>query len=67
MLGAGLIENPITGEQEFAEFGFIIYTKPEDILKLADADKRKRKMYPINARVNLARAGHSLVIDMTVQ
>ncbi|AUR82864.1 hypothetical protein NVP1029O_31 [Vibrio phage 1.029.O._10N.261.55.A7] len=67
VLGAGLIENPITGEMEYAEFGYIIYTKPEDILKLNDADKRQRKMYPINARVNLSRAGHSLVIDMTVQ
>lgn len=67
VLGAGLIENPVTGEMEYAEFGYIIYTQPEDILKLNDADKRKRKMYPINARVNLARAGHSLVIDMTVQ
>lgn len=67
VLGAGNIENPVTTESEFAEFGYKIYTKPEDILQINDADKRKRKMYPINARVNLARAGHSLVIDMTVQ
>ncbi|AUR83651.1 hypothetical protein NVP1038O_41 [Vibrio phage 1.038.O._10N.286.51.C2] len=67
VLGAGLLENPVTGEMEYAEFGYIIYTKPEDILKLNDADKRQRKMYPINAKVNLARAGHSLVIDLTVQ
>lgn len=67
VLGSGMIPHPETGELEYCEYGYKIYTKAEDILKLADADKRKRKMYPINMRVNLARAGHSIVVDLTVQ
>lgn len=66
-LGAGLLSHPVTGEEEYAEFGYKVYTKPEDILTIAEADKRKRKMAAINMRANLARAGHSIVVDLTVE
>jgi len=67
VLGAGMIENPLTGEDEYCEFGYKIYTKPEDILKLNDADRKDRKMYPLSIRVNRSLSGRSLTIDLTIQ
>ena len=66
VLGAGLILNPITNERELCEFGYKIYTKPEDILTISSAQKLKREMASINLRANLARAGHSIVYDITI-
>ncbi|AUR84337.1 hypothetical protein NVP1054O_33 [Vibrio phage 1.054.O._10N.261.52.A1] len=67
VLGAGMIENPITGEMEYAEFGYFIYTKPEDILKQNPADRKDREMYPLNARVNRSLSGRSLTLDLNIQ
>lgn len=67
VLGAGMIENPITGEMEYAEFGYFIYTKPEDILKQNPADRKGREMYPLNARANRSLSGRSLTIDLSIQ
>ena len=67
VLGAGEIPNPLTGEMEYCEFGYKIYTVPEDALRISSANEVVRKLYPINTRVNLGRAGHSLVFDLTIQ
>ena len=66
VLGAGYILNPLTQEREFCEYGYKIYTQPEDILDISSALKAKREMVPINLRVNFSRAGHSITYDITI-
>lgn len=64
VLGTGAYIDPMDGVTKVADYGFVIMSKPEDVLSLSVADKRARKFPLTTIYVVLARAGH--VAELTV-
>lgn len=64
VLGEGTYVDPLDGVTKVAEKGFVIMSKPEDVLNLSVADKRARRFPLTTIFVVLARAGH--VAELTV-
>lgn len=64
VLGTGTYTDPVDGKSKVAEFGFVIMSKPEDVLELSQAQKREREYPMTTIFVVLARAGH--VAELTV-
>jgi hypothetical protein len=64
VLGTGTYIDPMDGVSKVADYGFVIMSKPEDVLDLSVADKRARKFPLTTIYVFLARAGH--VAELTV-
>jgi hypothetical protein len=67
VLGQGTFTDQQTGEEKTANFGFIILSKAEDVLKLTSAQRKKREFPPTAVLVILARAGHVAEINVTVE
>lgn len=67
VLGEASYVDPEDGETKVAEYGFINFGKPEDVLELTQAQKRER-LYPETPILAiLARAGHAATINVTVE
>lgn len=66
-LAAGYVIDPITGESVYCEKGYYVVTKPEDVFKLSDADKKERKLYPLNIIVIRQLEAFQVTIDLTIQ
>lgn len=67
VLGEGAYIDEETGETKIAEFGFVIKSKAEDVLKLTSAQRKRREYPPVQALVILARAGHVAELNITVE
>lgn len=67
VLGTGTYIDPIDGVTKVADYGFVIMSKPEDVLNLSVADKRARKFPLTTIYVVLARAGHVAEINVNVE
>lgn len=67
VLGTGTYIDPMDGVSKVADYGFVIMSKPEDVLGLSVAQKRARQ-YPLTTiYVVLARAGHVAEINVNVE
>lgn len=66
VLGTGTYIDPMDGVTKVADYGFVIMSKPEDVLSLSVADKRARKFPLTTIYVVLARAGHVAEINVNV-
>lgn len=64
-LGPRTYTNPDNGLDEYSP-GYVILSKPEDILTLSDADRAARKSAPIRIRVHRAGAIHGVDIDIDI-
>jgi len=67
VLGTGTYIDPMDGVTKVADYGFVIMSKPEDVLSLSVADKRARKFPLTTIYVVLARAGHVAEINVNVE
>ena len=67
VLGTGTYIDPMDGVTKVADYGFVIMSKPEDVLNLSVADKRARKFPLTTIYVVLARAGHVAEINVNVE
>lgn len=67
VLGEGTYVDPLDGVTKVAEKGFVIMSKPEDVLDLSVADKRARRFPLTTIYVVLARAGHVAEINVNVE
>ncbi len=67
VLGAGTYKDKEDGQDKTATFGFVIRSKPEDVLKLTSAQRKKRVFPPTDILVILSRAGHVAEINVTVE
>ena len=67
VLGTGTYVDPLDGVTKVADYGFVIMSKPEDVLNLSVADKRARKFPLTTIYVVLARAGHVAEINVNVE
>jgi len=67
VLGTGTYVDPMDGVTKVADYGFVIMSKPEDVLNLSVADKRARKFPLTTIYVVLARAGHVAEINVNVE
>lgn len=67
VLGEGSYVDQETGDTKIANFGFVINSKPEDVLSLTASQRKKREFPPISVLVILARAGHVAEINVTVE
>ena len=67
VLGTGTYIDPIDGVTKVADYGFVIMSKPEDVLNLSVADKRARKFPLTTIYVVLARAGHVAELNVNVE
>jgi hypothetical protein len=66
VLGEGTYTDPLDGVIKVAKFGFVIMSKPEDVLSLSAADRRARK-YPATTIIAiLSRAAHVAEINVNV-
>ncbi|MGM7893274.1 DUF3383 family protein, partial [Yersinia enterocolitica] len=67
VLGTGSYVDPDDGVTKVADFGFVIRSRPEDVLALT-SDQRKKRVYPLTTLlVILGRAGHIAEINATVE
>ncbi|EKN6031121.1 DUF3383 family protein [Yersinia enterocolitica] len=67
VLGTGSYVDPADGVTKVADFGFVIRSRPEDVLALT-SDQRKKRVYPLTTLlVILGRAGHIAEINATVE
>lgn len=67
VLGTGTFTDSEDGLDKVARFGFVIRSKPEDVLKLTSAQRKKRVFPPADILVILSRAGHVAEINVTVE
>lgn len=67
VLGMGTYTDKEDGQDKTATFGFVIRSRPEDVLKLTSAQRKKRVFPPTDILVILARAGHIAEINVTVE
>lgn len=67
VLGEGVYTDEETGEEKRAEFGFVILSKAEDVLKLTKAQRKRREYPDTKVLVILARAGHVAALNVTVE
>ncbi|TNV22830.1 DUF3383 domain-containing protein [Buttiauxella sp. B2] len=67
VLGQGSFIDEATGDEKTTNFGFVILSKAEDVLKLSSAQRKKREFPPTSILVILARAGHVAEMNVTVE
>ncbi|EMB4322230.1 DUF3383 family protein [Pluralibacter gergoviae] len=67
VLGAGSYVDRDDGVTKTADFGYVIRSKPEDVLNLTTDQRKKREYPPVSLLVILARAGHVAEINVTVE
>lgn len=67
VLGTGSYVDPDDGETKTSKFGYVIRSKPEDVLNLTSSQRKKREYPPTAVLVILARAGHVAEINVTVE
>jgi|GEM_PF-746613 Protein of unknown function (DUF3383). len=67
VLGEGTYIDEVTGNEKVAEFGFVILSQAEDVLKLTPAQRKRREYPPTKILVILARAGHVAELNVTVE
>lgn len=68
VLATGLSYNdPITGNETIAPFGYAVLSKPEDVRDLSTAQRRAREYPTTNIVAILARAGHVAEVFVTVE
>uniref|UniRef100_UPI0036DEDEE7 DUF3383 family protein n=1 Tax=Photorhabdus sp. RM322S TaxID=3342825 RepID=UPI0036DEDEE7 len=67
VLGAGSYIDPDEGKTKVAQFGFVLRSKPEDVLNLTSAQRKQRQYPPTSLLVILARAGHVAEININVE
>lgn len=56
-----------TGETKFAKYGYVIYSRAEDVLGLTTSERADREYPATSVTVILARAGHTASINVTVE
>lgn len=66
VLGRAEYTDQATGETELAKYGFVIRSEPEDVFDATTAERRDREFPPVSMLAILARAGHSVTINITV-
>lgn len=67
VLGRGQYTDPVSGETETARFGYALFSSPEDVFDLSDAQRRNREFPPVSALAILARAAHQAEINISVE
>jgi hypothetical protein len=67
VLGDGVFNDPVTGEETRAKLGYAMHSKAEDVLGLSDAKKRAREYPTTTMTAILARAGHTAEITVNVE
>lgn len=67
VLGRATYTDPTTGEEEVAKYGYVIFSDPEDVFDASQAQKRDREFPPVDMLALLARAGHTVNINIEVQ
>lgn len=67
VLGRAEYTDPLDGETAEAKYGFVIFSEPEDVFDAPSAQKRDREFPDVSALAILARAGHSVNLNITVQ
>lgn len=67
VLGEGAYTDEETGNEKVAEFGFVILSRAEDVLKLTREQRKRREYPPTKILVILARAGHVAELNVTVE
>lgn len=67
VLGQAQYTDPEDGEEKIAKYGYVIFSEPEDVFGLSDAQRRAREFPPVTALAILARAGHTAEINVTVE
>jgi hypothetical protein len=67
VLGESLYIDPNTGEQQIAKYGYVIFSSPEDVFGISDAQRRDREFPNTSILVILSRAGHTALININVE
>lgn len=67
VLGTGSYIDPDDGKTKVAQFGFILRSKPEDVLNLTSSQRKQRQYPSTSLLVILARAGHVAEININVE
>jgi len=67
VLGEATYTDPETGEEELAEYGYVIFSDPDDVLDLSASERADREFPPVRALAILARAGHTVQLDIDVE
>ncbi|MCC8385315.1 DUF3383 family protein [Photorhabdus laumondii subsp. laumondii] len=67
VLGTGSYVDPDDGKTKVAQFGFILRSKPEDVLNLTSSQRKQRQYPSTSLLVILARAGHVAEININVE
>ncbi|CUR48493.1 FIG01221327: hypothetical protein [Alloalcanivorax xenomutans] len=67
VLGDGTYNDPVTGEEQIAQKGYVIHGQPEDVYELTPAQRRNREFPTTNMTAILARAGHTAEIIVNVE
>ncbi len=67
VLGTGSYVDPDDGKTKVAQFGFILRSKPEDVLNLTSSQRKQRQYPSTSILVILARAGHVAEININVE
>ena len=67
VLGRAEYTDPEDGEDKEAKYGFVIFSEPEDVFDVSTSQKRDREFPDVSALAILARAGHSVNVNLTVE
>ncbi|MCC8375895.1 MULTISPECIES: DUF3383 family protein [Photorhabdus] len=67
VLGTGSYVDLDDGKTKVAQFGFILRSKPEDVLNLTSSQRKQRQYPSTSLLVILARAGHVAEININVE
>ena len=66
-LGRAMYTDPLDGQKKEAKYGFVLFSQPEDVFNAPTAKKRNREYPDVSALAILARAGHTVTINITVE
>lgn len=67
VLGQSEYVDPDDGVTKLAEYGFVNFGQPEDVLSLTTAQKRERQFPETSILAILARAGHTATVNVVVE
>jgi len=67
VLGTANYNDPVTGEEKLAKYGYAIISQPEDILDMTASERTNRQYPPVQIVAILARAGHTVSVTLNVE
>lgn len=67
VLGTANYNDPVTGEEKLAKYGYAIISQPEDVLDLTASQRTNREFPPVQVIAILARAGHTVSVTLNVE